>query len=272
MLTNGSKPHSPIELDSRPRKATVNRVASTTLHCSRDCVPSAWRNKDADLPDRADFVSPEQALGGLQPRRSPHPALDVVHEDPAAVGRGVEHGRRHALGSRSAVQATSRNGSAPGLGLSRVRCRNTKRPTRVSMRRLRFTLRPPCSGCTLRGASPPAHPGMRRKIDTGITPRSDADMSTPNHWRHFGALGATASGIKVSGGARPPGLALREAARHRTRNPRTSNHSAPTRSNLPLFPEKTAVAGFIRGFAADPLPQGHFDGRFRRSSSRIARQ
>jgi hypothetical protein len=49
-----------------------------------------------------------------------------------------------------------------------------------------------------------------------------------------------------SDGARPPGLALREAARHRTRNPRTSNHSAATRSNLPLFPEKTAVAGFIR--------------------------
>ena len=44
-----------------------------------------------------------QALGGLQPRRSPHPALDVVHEDPAAVGRGVEHGRRHGRGSRSAV-------------------------------------------------------------------------------------------------------------------------------------------------------------------------
>jgi hypothetical protein len=27
-------------------------------------------------------------------------------------------------------------------------------------------------------------------------------MSTPNHWRHFGALGATASGIKVSSGGR----------------------------------------------------------------------
>jgi hypothetical protein len=27
-------------------------------------------------------------------------------------------------------------------------------------------------------------------------------MSTPNHWRHFGALGATASGIKVSTGGR----------------------------------------------------------------------
>jgi hypothetical protein len=25
-------------------------------------------------------------------------------------------------------------------------------------------------------------------------------MSTPNHWRHFGALGATASGTKVSSG------------------------------------------------------------------------
>src|SRR5580704_11619266 len=49
-----------------------------------------------------------------------------------------------------------------------------------------------------------------------------------------------------SDGARPPGLALREAGRRRTRNPRTSNHSAPTRSNLQLFPEKTAVAGFIR--------------------------
>jgi hypothetical protein len=34
--------------------------------------------------------------------------------------------------------------------------------------------------------------------------------------------------------ARPPRLSLREAARHRTRNPRTSNHSAPTRSNLPF--------------------------------------
>ena len=27
-------------------------------------------------------------------------------------------------------------------------------------------------------------------------------MSTPNHRRHFGALGATASGIKVSSGGR----------------------------------------------------------------------
>jgi hypothetical protein len=27
-------------------------------------------------------------------------------------------------------------------------------------------------------------------------------MSTPNHWRHFGALGATASSIKVSSGGR----------------------------------------------------------------------
>ena len=44
-----------------------------------------------------------QALGGLQPRWSPHPALDVVHEDPAAVECGVEHGRRHARCSRSAV-------------------------------------------------------------------------------------------------------------------------------------------------------------------------
>ena len=39
---------------------------------------------------------------------------------------------------------------------------------------------------------------------------------------------------------------MREAERHRTRNPRTSNHSPATRSNLPLFPEKTAVADFIR--------------------------
>jgi hypothetical protein len=39
---------------------------------------------------------------------------------------------------------------------------------------------------------------------------------------------------------------LREAARRRTRNPRTSSRGAPTRSNLPLFPEKTAIAGFIR--------------------------
>ena len=51
-----------------------------------------------------------------------------------------------------------------------------------------------------------------------------------------------------SDGARPPGLALREAARRRTRNPRTSNHSAPTRSSLPSFPEKTAVVGFIRPY------------------------
>ena len=41
---------------------------------------------------------------------------------------------------------------------------------------------------------------------------------------------------------------MREAARRRTRNPRTSNHSAPTRSNLPSFPEKTAVVGFIRPY------------------------
>ena len=44
-----------------------------------------------------------QALGGLQPRRSPHPTLDVAHEDPATVGSGVEHGRRHARASRGAV-------------------------------------------------------------------------------------------------------------------------------------------------------------------------
>jgi hypothetical protein len=33
-------------------------------------------------------------------------------------------------------------------------------------------------------------------------------MSTPNHRRHFGALGATASGIKVSSGGREllPGI------------------------------------------------------------------
>jgi hypothetical protein len=75
-------------------------------------------------------------------------------------------------------QATSRSASAPGLGPSQTRCRNTKRPTHVSMRRLRFTLRLPCSSCTLRGASPPVHPGMRRKSDAGITERSDADMSS----------------------------------------------------------------------------------------------
>ena len=44
--------------------------------------------------------------------------------------------------------------------------------------------------------------------------------------------------------ARPPGLSLRETTRRRTRNPRTLNHRAPTRSNLSFVPRKTPVAGF----------------------------
>jgi hypothetical protein len=56
-----------------------------------------------DLTVMAEGAAAMPALRGLQPRRSPHPALDVVHEDPAAVGRGVEHGRRHGRGSRSAM-------------------------------------------------------------------------------------------------------------------------------------------------------------------------
>jgi hypothetical protein len=42
-------------------------------------------------------------------------------------------------------------------------------------------------------------------------------MSTPNHWRHFGALGATASGIKVSTGGREL-LVLDGAPNHRCRD------------------------------------------------------
>jgi hypothetical protein len=42
-------------------------------------------------------------------------------------------------------------------------------------------------------------------------------MSTPNHRRHFGALGATASGIKVSTGGREL-LVLDGAPNHRCRD------------------------------------------------------
>jgi hypothetical protein len=42
-------------------------------------------------------------------------------------------------------------------------------------------------------------------------------MSTPNHRRHFGALGATASGIKVSSGGREL-LVLDGAPNHRCRD------------------------------------------------------
>ena len=44
-----------------------------------------------------------QALGGLQPQGSPHPALDVVHEDPVTIRCRVEHSRRYSCGSRGAV-------------------------------------------------------------------------------------------------------------------------------------------------------------------------
>jgi hypothetical protein len=95
----------------------------------------------------------------------------------------------------------------------------------------------------------------------------------PQPWRKPGHSAAP------SDGARPPGLVLREAERHRTRNPRTSNHSPATRSNLPLFPEKTAVADFIRRHKlmefeksrltcqhgeADPRDRAHYARRHRR--------
>ena len=82
----------------------------------------------------------EQALGGLQPRRNPHPAVDVVHEDRSpAVGRGVEHGRRHARGGRSPVAGHLAQRVSPrSRPLPASAAVILKRPTRVSMRRLKI--------------------------------------------------------------------------------------------------------------------------------------
>jgi hypothetical protein len=75
-------------------------------------------------------------------------------------------------------------------------------------------------------------------------------MSTPNHWRHFGALGAMASGIKVSSGGREL-LVLDVTPNHRRRD------LAIPRSRANKKARAVTVTAPASAYAANETGVGH---------------
>ena len=206
----------------------------------RRVVGKAEHNQDGANPRFVVTLAGTQPLRGaralrgplLRPRRGREPAsasssncLPIGHRPPPC-------------GPISCVTRFSRHGLCSGRQLA------PRRPAPYSVRRCRRRDHPAQAAQARR--SGPQRSVRRLHCAPRIRlPEQDPDSKwlicicggpstppEPQPWRKPGHSAAP------SDGARPPGLVLREAERHRTRNPRTSNHSPAARSNLALVPPK----------------------------------